>query len=177
MESFDTMTDFTYRPKSDKKGAVTVMIALLALAFGIVAASAASPSYKGIISLAAVIVLIIGVYVFVRYVAAEYAYAVIYTDTEAPLLLVTRTVGKRTSTLSSITLSSILSLEEKINEPKRDRYERKYNFCQSFSPKLSYVLRVKTRYESFTAHLEITREVAERLLDYIQIAKTKEAEE
>ena len=177
MENLDTMMDFTYRPKSDKKGAFIAMSALLAVALAVVVASVVSPSYKGVISLVAVILLCICVYIFVRYLASDYAYAVVNTDTDAPLLIVTRTVGKRTSTLSSIALSSVNSVEEIKGEPSRVRYERKYNFCQSFSPKLAYVLRVKTRYEQFTAHLEIPKEVADRLVRYIEIAKTKDTEE
>ena len=177
MENNDVMMDFTYRPKSDKRGALIVMSALLIFSLAIVVASVISPLYKGVISLLAVISLVVCVYIFVRYIASDYAYAVINTDTDTPILIVTRTVGKRTTTLSSIALSSVNSIEEVRGEPRRERYERKYNFCQSFSPKLAYLLRVRTRYESFTAHLEIPREVADRLLQYIEIAKSKEDEE
>lgn len=177
MENNTTMMDFTYRPKSDKKGAIIVMSALLVFSLGIVVASVVSPNYKGVISLLAVIALMVCVYIFVRYITSDYAYAVINTDTETPMLIVTRTVGKRTSTLSAIALSSVYAIEEVKGEPRREKYERKYNFCQSFSPKLAYILRVKTRYESFTAHLEISEEVAKRLLEYIEIAKANESEE
>ena len=177
MEMNGEMMDFTYRPKPDKRGALIVMSALLVFSLGIVIASVISPLYKGVISLLAVISLVICVYIFTRYIVSDYAYAVIRTDTDAPTLVVTRTVGKRTSTLSAIALSSISSVEEAKGEPVRERYERKYNFCQSFSPKLVYVLRVKTRYEKFTAHLEIPSEVANRLVEYIEIAKSRAEEE
>ena len=169
--------DFTFRPKSDKRNAKLIVLLLLLFSAGIVAASVISPQYKGVISLLAVISLMVAVYMFVRYVMSDYAYAVINSDGDCPTLIVTRTVGKRVTTLSSLSLTDIKSVEKMTVEPKRERYERKYNFCQSLSPKETFVLRVATRYEKYTMHLEITNEVAERLREYIEIAKSLEPEE
>ncbi len=171
--------DFTFRPIANKKQCFPALFGLLIVSACLVVASVASPLYKGIISLVAVVGLISVVYLFSRYIAPVYAYAVIHDSNGQGCFIVTKTIGKRVDTLFMIPLYAVISLKRTAQKTETVSVygERKYNLCPSFSPKNIYAMRASTRYEKSLVLLELTDDVMNRLLLYVEIAKENEPEE
>ncbi len=171
--------DFTYRPKTKVREARLVMFGALIIAALLVIASVISPKYKGVISLFAVVALIVVVFVFTRYLSAQYAYAVMTTAQGENMLIVTKTVGKNMTTLAMIRLYEIVSVESLVDQRQKtpERDERKFNFCPSMKPDEIFVMRTRGRYERRLILLEINEACAARLLNYAKIAKENEPDE
>ncbi len=173
------LLDFTYRPKTKVREARLVMLGALIISALLVIASVISPKYKGIISLFAVIALVCVVYIYTRYLAPQYAYAVMTSGEGEALLVITKNVGKSLSTLAMIRLYEITSVERVTDEAGKAaaRDERKYNFCPSMTPDEVYAVRSSDRYEKRLMLLEINEAVAKRLSEYAKIAKESEPDE
>lgn len=173
--------EFTYRPAANKRNAVTAFIILLAISLSAVAASAIAEKYKGIISLVAVAFICASIYMFVRYVAAEYAYVVAYDAEERPNLIVTKTIGKRVTALFNIPLYEIVGIKEETPKERGSHKTpfgvKKYNYAVTFIAGNTYRIYTKSRTAENEIVLEFTEEVAKRLLEYSAIAKAKENEE
>ena len=173
------LLDFTYRPRTRVREARLVMLGMLIISALLVIASVISPKYKGVISLFAVIALVGVVYVYTRYLAPQYAYAVITPAVGDALFVVTKNVGKSVSTLAMIRLYEITEITPVISDtdkaPGRD--ERKYNFTPSMKPEEIWAVRSADRYEKRLFLLEINEQVAKRLSEYSKLAKECEPDE
>ncbi len=177
-ESTAEILDFTYRPKTKTQQARVVLFGALIVAALLVIASVISPKYKGVISLFAVAALVYVIYVFTRYLSAQYAYAVMTTNQGENLLLVTKTVGKNMTTLAMIRLADITLVERVAPSPgASDKTARRYNFCPSMKPDEVFAVHTATRYEKNLYLLEINDAVASRISEYAKIAKENEPDE
>ena len=176
----DGIYEFTFRPVANKKNAITVFTVMMALALSAVAASAMAEKYKGLISLLAVGLICAAIYLFTRYVGAEYSYVVAHDSEENPNLIVTKTVGKRVTTLFNIPLYEIVDIRRE--SPKERAAHKtpfgvkKFNYAVTLMAGDTYRLITKSRTAENEIILEITREVADRLLEYSKLARAKENE-
>ena len=171
----DGIYEFTFRPIAKKGKASVVFFGALAIAAVLVIASVISPLYKGLISLAAVALMCSSLYIFQRYLSGEYAYVVAYGSEEEPIFIVTKTVGKRVSTLGNFYLADIISVDK---EGKGERGAHKtaagvikYNYNPSLMPDTTYRLTLKSRWISAEIVLEGSDEFASRLREYASIAR------
>ncbi len=176
----EKIVDFTYRPITEKKRAFPCLFALLAIAAALVILSAILLRYRGIVSLFAVIFLTAALYVFTRYILAEYTYSVV-TDSEGiSYFAVTRITGKRVSTLCSFRMSEITSID-KIEEGKTRHAPaskaQKYNFIPDFSIKEYYLIKTSSGTLNMEISIKGTDELAARLLEYAKIAKELAADD
>ena len=177
----DGIFEFTFRPKPDKKPAAIVFGILMAMGAAIVIASAVAEKYKGVISLGAVIVLCAAIYIFVRYLVSDYAYALVFDNNGLPNLIVTRKIGKSVTTLFAIPVSRIQAARGESAEDRK-RHEapfgtKKYNYCASLNPDKTYRLSAAGREGRAEIVLECTPAVADRLVEYAAIARAYEEEE
>ena len=106
--------------------------------------------------------------IYARYIAAEYAYVVMYSG-DTPVFTVTKTIGKRVTTLLSLPLSCVSQVFEKGTDTDtrvKEKGVKKYNFTVSVLPKSAYVLSAKTRYEKMLITLEGSADFANRISEY-----------
>ncbi|MBO7303166.1 MAG: hypothetical protein J6U68_03160 [Clostridia bacterium] len=173
--------EFTFRPVANKKPAVSVFIIIMAMSGALVIASAVAEKYKGVISLFAVILLCSAIYLLVRFIVCEYAYALVFDSEDIPNLIVTKTVGKRVTTLFSIPISRIIRIEAESAEQRRKHETpfgtKKYYYNVTMFPKETYRIYASGRGESCEIILEITPQVADKLMEYAALARTHENEE
>lgn len=174
----DGILEFTYRPVPKKGIANALFFGILALSIIPVVLSVIMLRYKGLISLCAVVLFTVAIVIYARYIAAEYAYVVMYSG-NSPMLVATKTIGKRVTTLLSVALSDISLVAEKGTD-EANRVEKKgvkkYNFSVSIIPDKTYILVAKTRYENMLITLEGSCDFARRIDEYAVIARAYEQE-
>ena len=173
--------EFTFRPKANKKPALAVFSLLMAMGGVLVIASAIAEKYKGIISLFAVGFLCAAIYILTRFIIAEYAYALVLDSEDNPNLIVTKLIGKRVTTLFSMPISRITRIEAENAETRRKHKTpvgtKKYFYNVTMFPDSAYRVYAAGRGESSEILLEITSAVAEKLLEYADIAREYESQE
>ena len=124
----EKISEFTYRPKANKKPAVALFGTLLAICAFFVIYSMLTLRYRGVIGLVAVVFLCWALYVYARYIGAEYAYAVVIDSEDTAQLIITKIIGKRVTTLASFPLYSIVCICTKTDVPTSDKETvHKYN--------------------------------------------------
>lgn len=176
----DGIFEFTFRPIPKKGKAITVFFGALIIAAALVIASVISLKYKGLISLAAVAFMCAALYVYSRYLGGEYAYVVAYGGEDEPLLLVTKRIGKRVTTLANFYVADIVSVKKEGGgeraEHKSEAGVIKYNYNPSLMPDTTYRISLKSRWVSAEVVLEGTDEFAEKIREYANIARAHRAQ-
>ena len=173
----ERVTEFTYRPVSDKRRALPLFFALLFASAIFVAASAFIPKYKGVVSLVGMLILCGAVLTFTRYYVAEFIYSVVVNNEGDALFVVTRITGKRESAMCTLPIYSILTVEYKSGRDaksyKPDSVSKKYNFIPDFNPEAFFVIFAKERGVSSEIKIYGTPELAERLKEYSLIERER----
>lgn len=174
----DKIIEFTYRPITEKKRAYPLFFTLLIISGVLVLLSVQLTVAKGLISLAAVIGLTAAMFVFIRYVLAEFAYSVTCGADGEAVFVVTRTTGKRVSTMCCVRMAELSSVEKLTKEQQKqhapDPKALKYNFAPSMSPEVVYLIKTSSRTSKCEIIIEGTDELAARLLEYSSYAKEDE---
>ena len=175
----DKIIEFTYKPITQKKRAYPIFFTILIISGVLVLLSVQMTVAKGLISLFAVFGLTIDMFVFIRYVLAEFAYSVTCGQDGDAVLVVTRTTGRRVSTMCCIRMAELSSVEKLTKEQKKqhapDPKALKYNFAPSMSPEVVYLIKTASRTTKCEIIIEGTDELAARLLEYSSYAKEDEA--
>ncbi|MBR6530709.1 MAG: hypothetical protein IKT43_04765 [Clostridia bacterium] len=117
-----------HAPKKDNGKLIALCLPLIILSFILFFLSNLLP-YKGLWQAAGGILLVIFLFLNLRFALALYRYQVDGTS-----LMVFRKQGKREEKLCDIELSSALALyNDEEYKTKKPKYELCYNFCQSFA--------------------------------------------
>ena len=173
--------EFTYRPKTDAKRVVPTISVLAALSAVLVVLSVSLPLYKGLVSLAAVVGITASMYLFLRYAAGDFVYSVTFDGVGQAVFTVVKVVGKRSSTMCCLHLSNFVSVQRvesaEYKRSKKDYKAQRFNFCPSFATEAFYLIKSESLGEKSEVAVDITEEVAKRLMEYAAIAKATEAEE
>ena len=174
----DGIYEFTYRPVAEKRPAAVVFGIIMAMSLVIVIASESAEKYKGVISLAAVILICAAIYIFVRFLASDYAYILIFDNNGLPNLIVTKTVGKSVTTLFTALITDIQDIKaESPEERKKHRTPsgtKKYNYTVSLIPGTVYRVYTSGKEGKSEILMEFNEAVRERLLEYSAIARAYE---
>ena len=173
--------EFTYRPKTDAKRVVPTLVTLAFLSAVLVVLSVTVPLYKGLVSLAAVVGITASMYMFLRYAVGDYVYSVTFDGVGQAVFTVVKVVGKRSSTMCCLHLSNFVSVERISSADhknrKTDYKAQRFNFYPSFSPEAFYLIKSESRGVLSEVIVDITEDVAKRLMEYAAIAKETEPEE
>ena len=109
------------------------------------------PFYKGIVALVGVILLVMAIAVFSKYIAVTYYYDITFDNIGTPIFVVRQMVGKRQSTLCRINIADIVRVE---NETLKQRIAHKtpegyfkYSYLPTVAPKTTSRLIVEGKYE------------------------------
>lgn len=176
----DKIIEFTYRPVTQKKRAYPLFFTLLIISGALVVLSVQLSVAKGLVSLGAVIGLTAAMFVFIRYILVEYAYSVTRGADDEAVFVVTRTTGKRISTMCCVRMAELVSVEMLDKEKKKqhtpDPKALKYNFAPSMSPETVYLIKTASRTARCEIIIEGTNELAARLLEYSSYAKADDKE-
>ncbi|MBQ8719415.1 MAG: hypothetical protein IJY65_00065 [Clostridia bacterium] len=168
------INELSIRPKPQSKLADRVFYSLLLVAFAIIAASYLAERGRGLISLAAVIVIVAALSVYSRFMAGEYSYDITYDSQDTPLFVVRKFSGKRATTLCNVELSAIRSvdiLEDGKDTERTSKEARRYNYSPTLGKARRAKLTVKTRYESSVILIEGTDEFFALLSAYANEAR------
>ena len=169
------INEFSVNPKPQNKSAKVACLACLTVFAAAVVCYMTLSHYKGLIGLAAIIFLTVGIMIYTRYIAVKYYYDVTFDSESHAVLSVRQITGKRQTTLCCIYLSSIESIARETKEERRAHKTpfgmRKYNYTPTLIPSLTYRIESKSRLESCEIRLEITDELAEKLREYVAEAK------
>lgn len=166
------INDISVRPKAQNKNADRVFYTLLIIALAFVFASYFIDKYKGLISLGALICVVAALVIYNRYMSGGYSYDIV-TSYEAPLFIVRKTVGKKTTTVYNVELSAISEVEviEAGAECPLPKDFKRYNFRPTLGAVRRAKLTVNSRYEKAVLLIEGSDEFFDALRAYADEAR------
>ena len=169
------INEFSVHPTPTNNKARTIFLVTMIVGIVIAAVSCIIPLYKGIVGLVGFIFIVTALLFYTKYVAIEFYYDIVKDEDGLPLLIVRQTTGKRTSTLSRISLAEVTKVERVTRSERRahktERGFLKYNYGPTFSPEAVYRITVLGRYERAEIILEGTDEFANLLREYSKEAR------
>lgn len=168
--------EFAVRPVPKNQNARRVFFILLGAAAAAVAVSYFLTSYKGIIQLAALILLVVSVLIYSRYLGSSYSYEVTHDSEGTPIFLVTQLSGKRRTALCRVDLSDIVSIEaltgEQYRSYKPESGFRRYNYTPTMGPDTVHLMKVCSRTEKAVVFLELSEEYRAMLVSFAEEARS-----
>ncbi|MBQ3015757.1 MAG: hypothetical protein IJD79_03145 [Clostridia bacterium] len=174
----DRIIPFTYNVKANKQRAFPLFFTVLLVSSVLVVLSMMVEKYSGLVSLGAVVGLTASVMIYQRYITSDYGYVVTDGGEDNAVFLVTKRIGKRSSTMAYLPLYAVTSIQkftkEELKQHKSDKTAKRYNFAPTFGPDFVYIVFAKTPNGDFELVLECIPEVADRLLEYSRYAKEDE---
>lgn len=169
------ITEFTLKPKAQNKKSVYMFIAFMLGAAATVILYMNLEVYRGMVGLLAMMFIIAAIFMYTRYMAAQYFYDVTLLGGE-PLFVIRHKLGKRETTMCRVALRDIVSVERQDKEKRRTHktpadYTR-YFYSPTLDPEITYLIIARSRYEKAEITVEANDEFAETLLRYAELART-----
>ncbi len=169
------MREFSVHPKAQSNLAKNVFFALLGSALLILVASYISPMFNGLISFAAMICIVAAVYIYSKYIGADYYYDI--TESEgAPLLVIRHKVGKRNTTLCRLDIASIVSVtpltRSELKAKPQEKDILRFTYCPTMCAQSVYLISSRSRYEQADIVIEGTDELADLLMQIAAECRT-----
>ena len=170
--------EFSVKPKPSNNKARLAFVACMSLSFLFILISTLMDSYKGIVSLLGVTLLICATVLYTKYISPVWFYDITFDSDGSAVLVVRQQIGKRHTTLCRIGLSEILKVEK---ESANDRHSHrtpsgytKYSYMPTLDPKESYRLTTSSRYERAEILIESSEGFADLLAAYSAEARKLE---
>ena len=158
--------EISYVAKPKTKTAKYVLMGLSGSALIFVVMANITPKYTGIVWMVAFAFIVSSIYVFNRYVGAEYCYSIANTDT--PSFIVTQRVGKTVRTMARLDLSSLIEVRAiKTEEYRKYKCERgvlKYSYFPTMFPQTLYLVRMRSPCEKADLFIEVDESFAGALI-------------
>ena len=166
--------ELSVRPIPKNQNARYAFFGLLGAAAVTVIVSYFLSSYKGVIQLAALLLLVGAVLVYTRYVGCTYYYEVTYAG-ETPIFLVSQVSGRRRTALCRVNLSDVIGIEvltgAEYRAYKPESGMKRYNYTPTLGPSEVHLMRVRSRMEKADVFLELSEEFRTLLLSYAEEAR------
>ena len=167
--------EFSVRPKPKNQNARHLFFVLLGSAAATVILSYFLSSYKGIVQLGSLILLVAAVLIYTRYIGAVYSYEVTFDSDETPIFVVCQFSGKRRTSLCRVDLADVIGIETLTNEAyrayKTESGTKRYNYTPTLNPPEVHLMRVRSRTERADVFLELSSECRDTLLSYAEYAR------
>ncbi len=158
-----------------------MFIACSVLAFALVTLSTVIPLYRGLVSMAGVLLLTLALVFYTKYILPIYFYDIFIDSDGTPLFVVRQQTGKRQSTLCRIPLNEILRVEKQSRQQRRDHktpYEvKKYAYLPTLDPDEIYRITTSGRYERAEILIECSEGFAKMLTVYSAEARQLRSDE
>ena len=163
------LEEITYLAKAKNKAARYVLLGLGGTSMLFVLAAMLTPKYSGLVWLVAFGFIVASIYVYTKYVGAEYSYGIV-EGVSRPSFTVVMRVGKTARTMARLDLDSIVEVKRMTREEYRAYKSEKgvvrYSYFPTmFAPEV-YLVSVRSDYEKADVFIEIDDSFAESLLSY-----------
>lgn len=172
------ISEFSLKPSAQSKKALYLFIGI---AVGAVAAAVwymLADEFKGVVGFLTMILIIAGIYIYTRFLAAEYYYDITVLN-DIPTFIVRHKIGKRETTMCRIDLASIVSVERQTKDERRKHKtpsdHKIYFYSPTLYPEVSYLIISHGTYEKAEINIEANDEFAKVLLDYAATARAEAA--
>lgn len=173
--------EFSVRPVPKNQNARTVFFVLLGAAAAAMGVSYILDRYKGLVQLAALILLVSAVMIYTRYVGASYSYEVATDGEGTPIFVVNQQSGKRLTTLCRLDLADIADIKTLTNAEYRaykpEKGMKRYNYTPTLGPSEVHLMQVRSYREKADVFLELSEEYRAMLLSFAEEAKVMRTEE
>ena len=150
------LRETVYKPKPTNDSAKRMLIGCSVSALAFVAAANLTPKFSGIVWLVAFCFIVASIYVYNKYVGAEYCYEIAEYGT--PTLIVSLTVGKTSKTMARIDIDSITDIKrmssEEFRKYKSEKGITKYTYHPTMIPDEVYLLSMRSTYENADIFIE-----------------------
>ena len=165
------MTDKAFYSAKSKNGtARAVFLGLLGTSMLLALAAIISPVFSGIIWLFALISVTATIYVYNRYVGAEYGYTV-SDDYGSRLLIIDMRIGKTVRTMARLELNSLTEVRrmtgKEYREYKCEKGVMKYPYFPTMRPDEVYLVSIRSEHENADIFIEVDENFAAVLLSSI----------
>jgi hypothetical protein len=172
------ISEFTLKPKAQNKKSTYMFIAFMLGALAAVILYMNLEVYRGMVGLVAMMFIIAAIFMYTRYMAAQYFYDVAVLGGE-PLFIIRHKLGKRETTMCRVPLAHIVAVEKQDKAARRAHkteadYTR-YFYSPTLDPEITYLIVARSRYEKAEITVEANDEFAETLLRYAEYARTEYA--
>lgn len=169
------INEFSVSPKPQNQKARSIMLVMFLLSGIIIATSFSLEKYRGVISSFSLLTLTVALLLYTKYISVKYYYEIMIDDDGVPLFLVRQSVGKRSSLLCRIELSSIVQVEKE-NAAMRKKHKKaddafSYSYCPTLFPENTIRLYVVGYRAKSEIVIEGNDEFASLLIDYAKTAK------
>ena len=175
------INEFSARAKSSNNKAKTAFYVTFIFAAAIFAVSFILPRFSGLVGNAGLILLVVSVLIYTKYMSPEYYYDITHDSDGAAVFVVRMITGKRESTFCRIGLAEITKIEREDTAARRAHKTpagvRKYSYCPTLMPDTTYRIYTRSRYEKAEIIIEVSDEFADLLRSYAAEARVLEASE
>lgn len=159
-----------YSAKSKNATAKSVFLGLLGTSMLLALAAIISPVFSGVIWLFALISVTATIYVYNRYVGAEYGYTV-SDDYGSRLLIIDMRIGKTVRTMARLELNSLTEVRrmtgKEYREYKCEKGVMKYPYFPTMRPDEVYLVSIRSEHENADIFIEVDENFAAVLLSSI----------
>ena len=164
------INEFYSHAKPSNNKAKKLFISLLAIAALICVLYLAIDRFKGIVGLFCVFAIAFAVFIYTKYVSAEYFYDVTHDSNGSPVFVVRQVTGKRSTTLCRIDLHTIVAVKRLSAKEKREHKTeagcKKYYYLPTLMPESVVLLTVNSPSERAEIFIEVQDEFASLLRSY-----------
>ena len=154
--------EISYTAKPATKVGKYVLAGLAGSSLIFVVASNLTPKYSGLVWMVAFAFIVASIYVYNRYVGAEFSYSV--TDGGVPSFVVTQRVGKTVRTMARLDLDSITAVKlvsgSEYRKYKSEKGTFKYSYFPTMFPERLYLVSMRSAYENADVFIEVSDEFA-----------------
>lgn len=154
--------EITYVSKSQNNAAKYVLIGLTGSALIFVIMANVTPKYSGLVWMVAFAFIVASIYVYNRYVGAEFCYSI--SDTGSLSFIVTQRVGKTVRTMARLDVSAIVEVRamtaDEYRKYKCEKEVSKYSYFPTMFPKTLYLVRVRSHFEKADVFIEADSDFA-----------------
>lgn len=151
------LNEMTCYAKSKNKASSYVLLGLGGTALLFVLAAMITPKYSGLVWLVAFAFIVASIYVYTRYVGAEYCYGIV-EGVGRPSFTVGMKVGNTSKTVARLDLDAITEVKKLSGKEYRDyKCEKgvmKYPYFPTMFPSWVYLVSVRSEYESADVFIE-----------------------
>ncbi len=175
------ISEFSVKPKPQNKNAYYYMYASLLGALVTLIIYFLMDKYKGLVGLFTIAFITAAVFIYTKYIAAQYIYDITFDSSGNAVFVVRQQTGKKDTTLCCIFLSGITSAKIMDKAERRQHTTpygmQKFVYTPSISPDTVCLITYHTRYENSEIYIEANSEFAALLLNYAKEARLQEQEE
>lgn len=165
------LNEMTSYAKSKNNASRYVLLGLGGTSLLLVLAAMLTPKYSGLVWLVAFIFVVASVYVYTRYVGAEYCYGIV-EGVGKPAFTVGMRVGNTSRTVARLDLDSITEVRlltgKEYRAYKCEKGVMKYPYFPTMYPSTLYLVSVRSDYENADVFIEADESFIEALSSYSQ---------